>query len=194
MIYHFSKDVKKFPSNSGIQNKKISYEYKFGKLSFTVNLSENQFKKIKNTVDLFLQSPFRSAKNKKLKNLLFVEIDPIKYKNLFLNSENYDCGITLFNNRKPAVWNLDSLKIIKKSKSNVVNINSLFDSNFKDEIISVKSELKNHLNLMWSNNDYFTTFFSYNDFSFWKIFSKQFIEFKPFHLSSYFRRLHGPKN
>ena len=175
LVQYFSKNAKYFSSKSNIQNKKISYEYKFGKFNFTVNLSENQFKKIKNTVDLFLQSPFEGSKNKKSKNLLFIEIDPIKYKNLFINSENYDCRITLFNNRKPAVWNYDSWKIIKKSRSKIVNINSLFDSESKNKIFSGTSELKNQLNLMWSNDDYFSTFFSFNGLSFWEIFSKQFI-------------------
>ena len=172
---YFSKYTKQFSSKPKIENKKITHEYKFGKLNLTVNLSQNQFKKIKNTVDSLLQSPFGSSKNKKSKNLLFIEIDPIKYKNLFLNSENYNCGITLFNNRKPSVWNYNSWKIIKKSKSNIVNINSLFDSNSKNKILLLKSELKNQLNLMWSNNEYFSTFFSYDDLSFWKIFSKEFI-------------------
>ncbi|MDC0202147.1 CDP-glycerol glycerophosphotransferase family protein [Candidatus Nitrosopelagicus sp.] len=170
-----SKDVKQFPTNPKIQSKKISHEYRFGKLNFSLNLSENQYKKIKNATNFFIRNPTKYSENKNAKTFLFVEIDPIKYKNLFLDSENSDYGITLFNNRRPAVWNVDSWKIIKNSQTNVVNSSSILNSNLKNKVLLAKSELKKQLNLMWSKSDFFSVFFSYEGHSFWKIFSRQFI-------------------
>lgn len=91
-------------------------------LSF--HISRNRFLKIKKFTDtiierLFsLQPQFHSNKN----SILLLDFNPIQYHELIKELSALNKNILLLNQRRPAVWNLKSLEIIRNSKCKVLHL------------------------------------------------------------------------
>ena len=64
----------------------------------------------------------------KRKNILLLDFNPERYEYLLLELSKLNHNIILLNQRKPAVWNKNSLKIIRKTNTSVINLNNF--SNF----------------------------------------------------------------
>lgn len=106
--------------------------------------------------------------------ILLVEFDPTSYQKLLFELGKLEFDVVLFNNRKSALWNLESIKTVKNSNSKLLNIEKFLDSKLKNEIISTTEQIQNILNQIWESNS-ISKFFTKNDLSFWDCIKDQFV-------------------
>lgn len=142
----------------------IKYSFKIGKYSFTIKMSKKNYKKIKelslNILKLFVGLKSQSTDE----SILLVEFDTVKNSKFFI-SEHSNSIIT-FCRRRPVIWNLQSLSIIKNSSCIIPKIDT-DDKITKNMIENEKSETKLKLFSMLENENFFKSFFTLNEISFW---------------------------
>ena len=164
----FSNNVKiKKQQASNSHDKAFKHTYHLGKLSFQISLTKEKYLKLKNLTESIFSYLFRLDKPKNNNDsILCVEFDPIKYKTLFLSGNNAPHNFILYNRRRPLIWNLESLNVIRKSKCQAIVPNKLLDSTLQTKITEDVKLIGTKLDELW-NNDFFETFFSINKVSFW---------------------------
>ena len=131
-------------------------------------VSEKTFRKINENLNwIFYKILNRKKNNKKPNDVVFIEFDIRKNFNLIKNiSKNYN--ITLFNFRRPYIWNKNSFMKIFKSDFTIVNTSQKTLSKNEKDMIS------EFINLFKTNN-FFENFFKYEDINLWKIIKNDFI-------------------
>lgn len=161
--YGFYFDNVEIPINLGI--KKINFKAS-RRLALTIK------KILENLTNLFFNLKFKDKTSTKYR-ILLLEFNPVQYKQLVneFSSENFE--IIFLNERRPAVWNLESLKIVKNSKSKILNLSGL-ENSLKDEIHKQKYEFFTKFDNIIMNDDYFKEYFSIFDFSFWSSIKDEF--------------------
>ncbi len=157
-------------------NDNVKYSYRLGNRSISLNLSKTGYIKLKNISESFFQSIFHFDKptNSK-KNILMVEFDPVKYKKFLFSANNSAQNIILYNRRRPAIWNFESFKVVKKSKCRIITLKTLTDNDSQNKIIKLQHKIEGKLDLLWTNN-IFKSFFSIDDYSFWVSLKSVFVE------------------
>jgi hypothetical protein len=152
------------PINLGIKkiNLKISRNFAL-KLK---NVSEN----VTNLFFNLKYKPNNSVKNK----ILLLEFNPIPYHELISEISSFDDDIILLNERRPAIWNLQSLNIVRNSKSKILLLSTHEKKLFR-EIKDQKNIISKKLEMLFSENDLFSQFFSFKNFSFWNAIKDDFI-------------------
>jgi len=147
---------------------KINIKYNLGPIPLSVTISKNNFQKIKGFVEkitkqfLKLNQNFNSQK----KSILLLDFNPIQYDLLLKELSNSTKNILLLNQRRPAVWNLDSYNIIRKLGSNIISLND-FNKKIENKIKQEKQQKKNELEAMWDNNLIFNKVFTIENYSIW---------------------------
>ncbi|MGQ0790630.1 MAG: UDP-N-acetylglucosamine 2-epimerase [Nitrosopumilaceae archaeon] len=174
IIRSFTTSVIKLKINnvdSENHNNTIKLPIKLGKFSHSIKLKYNYFQKLKNTYEkLFLYLLFtKNPHLKKGNTVLFIDFTTRKYRHIISILHKSSINLVKFDRIIPAVWNLESYSIIKKSNCLVENYTSLIDKSLKNSIESGISLFKYKTNLLWQQNKFFESFFSLNDKSFWNI-------------------------
>ena len=152
-------------------NDSIKIPINIGKLSFSINLKYNYLKKFNNFFEKLSQI-ILFQKYKPLKNentVLFIDFTTKKYKHIFSVLDEFSINLVKFDRIIPAIWNLESYSIIKKSNCLVENYSSLIDGSLKKSIKSGIVFLETNLNSLLKQQLFFESFFSLNNKSFWKI-------------------------
>ncbi len=134
--------------------------------SYTINLSRNNYLKLKNNSEKILSILINTKKEKNKKSFLFVEFDPIKYQKL-LNNCKPKYNFYLFNRRRPTIYNLKSFNIINKSKVKIVTSNDVTNKNFEKNLESIRMEWNKKLDKLFTDVKFFNDFFSVRGISFW---------------------------
>ena len=142
--------------------------------SYTINLSKNNYLKLKNNSEKILNILINSKKDKNKKSFLFVEFDPIKYEKLLNNSKS-KYNFYLFNRRRPIIYNLKSFNIVKKSKIKIITSNYISNKNFEKNIEIIRIKWSKKLDELFTNVKFFNNFFSIHDASFWNALKLFFI-------------------
>ena len=82
--------------------------------------------KIKQLIDL---------NSDKKKTIVFLEFNPQLFSKLFQAMHNYGGNVILVNQRRSAVWNKNSIDIIRKSKCKVLKLDNIL--NKKENILRI---------------------------------------------------------
>jgi len=137
IMENFSKKIIKF-KNSNTENfqliplDSIKIKMKIGTKNHSMEfgISNNLFKKLKNVSEK--SSKFLLSKNNSIgeasKNILIIEFDPIKYQSFFEQMSKSDLNFLMYNQRRPAIWNIQSYNLIKKSGCLIGIILSMMNS------------------------------------------------------------------
>jgi len=135
----------------------------------------NQFKKIFEFIIGNLFDLWQNFANKK-PSILFLEFNPAQYPKLLDNLKNFHGNIIFFNRRRPAGWNIQSIKLLRKY--NVKLISSELSLSRKDKINIDKSVtyFANKLEKFWSNEKIFSKIFTIEEINFWPIISNVLYE------------------
>ena len=181
--------VKTFTNSNVItQNKKIipqkflydsiKIHIKIGHRFFSLRIPRSYYLKAKKTSELLVYLLFRPKNrlHQNKKSILLVEFDTIKFRKIFSLSSKFPLDIILFDRRRPAIWNLMSFSIIKKSNCAIATYYDVNNSNMQNSIKEGISIIKEKTNSLWSKHDFFQSFFSISGFSFWESFKPIFIE------------------
>ncbi len=157
-----------------IKNKKKSDIYnsvdipiKFGSKQFTVSVSSNNFSKLKNFINK-ISNVLISSKNSNsnFSSILIVNFSTLKSKKFLKKSSEYKLNIVKFDRTMPAIWNKETLNIIKNSNSIIENENSLLNKNSKIQIKQNEDLFLNKIESILNSED-LENHFSINGVSFW---------------------------
>ena len=118
---------------------KVRVDVNMGKNSINFSLSSSKYKKIKHFSEKFTQSLFEPKINSDSPNVLLVELSTEIYQRFLDESRNHDINLIQFGIRRPAIWNMETFKIIKNSKCGIVTPDSLIDSELKIKIQEQKN-------------------------------------------------------
>ena len=147
--------------------------------SLEFGISNNLFKKLKGISEK--SSKFLLSKNNSIretsKNILIIEFNPIKYQSFFERMPDSNLNFLMYNRRRPAIWNLQSYDLIKKSGCLIQTKNSLSDSNLSKIISNGKSQFEAKISDLFSKESFFESFFSIEGISFWPTFKEYFQEY-----------------
>ncbi len=138
--------------------------------SITFNISRKSYfklKKISEKIIFFFLNQKKITKQKK--SILLIEFDPLRYEKLFKSSINHPINFILYNRRRPAIWNRKSYHIIKNSNCIVATYQGITNKRINEHIKKTKSSFTNQLHQIWEQEDFFQTFFSIDNISFWNI-------------------------
>jgi hypothetical protein len=145
---------------------------------FSIKISRKYFLILKNNMENLVSFIFKFKPNmKQIKNngsILLLDFNPILYEDLLKSLSKSSKEIILLNQRRPAVWNLKSLEILRSSKCKILQLDKV-ESGLK--INEEQNNFKNKLNLLWSSKqEIFENIFSINDISFWDTIRDNFTE------------------
>ena len=178
MISILTSNVIKLESfKTDTSNDIIKYSYRLGSKSISINLTKTGYIRLKNISEYFLQFIFRFDKPKNSqKNILMVEFDPTKYKKFLFSANDLSQNIILYNRRRPTIWNFESFKAVKKSKCRIITLKTLANNDLQNKINELKNKIKENLDRIWANDEFFSSFFSIDGNSFWISLKPIFIE------------------
>ena len=186
IMENFSKKIIEF-KNSNTENfqpiplDSIKIKMKIGTKNHSMEfgISNNLFKKLKSVSEK--SSKFLLSKNNSIressKNILIIEFDPIKYQSFFEQMPKSNLNFLMYNQRRPAIWNIQSYNLIKKSGCLIQTKNSLSNANLIKTISNGKFQFEAKMTDLFSNESFFKSFFSIQGISFWPTFKEYFQEY-----------------
>ena len=146
---------------------KVRVDVNVGKNRINFSLSSSKYKKIKHFSEKFTQSLFEPKIGSSSPNVLLVELSTEIYQKLLDESRNHDINLIQFGIRRPAIWNMETFKIIKNSKCGIVTPGSLIDSELKIKIQEQKNLITKQISDLYQQDEILSKYFSYEGYSFW---------------------------
>lgn len=147
----------------------INIKFNLWKLPINFQISRSKYFFIKNLIEKIFFKIFNLGINiNKIqpKAILLSEFNPVQYDLFFDEVSKLDKQILLLNQRRSAIWNFKSFKIIKKSKCKILNLKSL-EKTFKNELENKLFLFSLELIKMWSLDKTFQEIFTINSISLW---------------------------
>ncbi len=174
IISSFTATVIKLRSNNlNLQNynNAIKIPIKIGKFSYSIKLKYSYLQKLTKIFEKLFQFLLftKDPKLKRGNTVLFIDFTTKKYSPLFSILGKFSINLVKFDRILPAVWNFESYSIIKKSNCLVENYSTLIDNHMQNSIEHGRNLIKNNINLLWQQNEFFKSFFSFKGTSFWAI-------------------------
>jgi len=167
----FSSNVQKIDTDEEVNydfvHDKVRIDLNLGKNKINFSLSSSKYKKIKHFSEKFTQYLFEPKATPNSRNVLLVELSTEIYQNLLEGSRNHNVNLIQFGIRRPAIWNMNTFKIIKNSKCGVITPDSLIDSKLKIKIQEQKNLITNQISDLYKQDEILSKYFSYDGYSFW---------------------------
>jgi len=144
-------------------------------LSTSFYISKKKYVFLRNLVER-ISSYYINRKNKKFRNTnkqnLLVECDTIRITDL-LKADKNSC-FTIYNRRRPSIWNFKSFITLKNSKVHILNGEELIKNNpdIKNDCQSVINEFTQII----KENEFFEKFFVIDKVNFWKAIKDDFVK------------------
>ena len=147
---------------------KINIKYNIGSIPFSITISKNNYKKIKNFVEKITKQFLKLSQNfdTHKKSILLLDFNPVQYDFLLKELSNTNKNILLLNQRRPAAWNFQSFNIVRRSHSNVIYLND-FSKKIENEINKEKILKKDEFDIVWNFDSIFKETFTIENFSIW---------------------------
>lgn len=144
-------------------------------LSTSFYISKKKYVFFRNLVER-ISSHYINWKNKKFRNTnkqnLLVECDTIRIKDL-LKADKRSC-FTIYNRRRPAIWNFKSFITLKNSTAQILTGEELIKNNpdVKNDCLFAINEFTQ----MIKGNEFFEKFFVIDKVNFWKAIKDDFVK------------------
>lgn len=157
---------------------RIAISINIGGKLFTIWISRNLAIKIKNIMESLTNMIFNikfnlhSASNKK--SIMLIDFNPMLYGDLLKELLRLDKNVILLNERRPAVWNLQSLKNVRQCKCKVLRLKDFLNPKLQSIIINKQNELQTRIKEMSLNNK-LEEYFSIAGHSFWSSVKENFV-------------------
>ena len=164
-----------------LEGKHIDSEVVFGNIkynitnSISINLSNENFLKLKKISEK-LASILIKKKISKEYNIALIEFDQIKYQTIFQESNESNVGIFLYNRRRPIIYNQKSFKIIKKSHAVPYINHEKFSKKLESNLEIIKKRIHEKSEEFFNNDEFFHSFFKFQNVSFWNSLKPLIIE------------------
>lgn len=143
-----------------------------------IRISRQNFLKLKKFLSKIIniiykiKPDFNQLKTKK--TILLSDYNPFAYEELIKELSNSKHNVLLLNQRRPAVWNFSSLRILKNSKCKVIELDDFLNKTLKIKIKEEEVKLKKQLENLWKNDKEFNEIFSIEGYSFWGAIKEDF--------------------
>jgi hypothetical protein len=170
------------------KNQKINSELEFSNIEIPINMgfkknftiSRKNYSTIKKIVEGFLtqllSTKFDINKTNNNKTILLLDFNPVFYSSLLEEINKLFPNVLLLNQRRPAIWNKKSFKIIKKTNSKIIRLEDFETSKIKLLINNYQKEKIEELNKLFNNNQLFQDYFKIENNYFWEIIQDNFKE------------------
>ena len=153
----------------------ISNRFEIGGKNFTINLSKKRYNSLKKLSEKIMIRKIQKMNSSK-KTILFTEFDPLRYSKIFSPELRDISNILLYNRRRPTIWNLQSLSILKKSGCGIISEDNLMDKTLSSSIKKNSELSENFIQSLLDHEDFLESFFSINEISFWSSIRSSFIQ------------------
>ena len=153
----------------------ISNRFEIGGKNFTINLSKKRYNSLKKLSEKIMIKKIQKM-NPSKKTILFTEFDPLRYSKIFSPELRDTSNILLYNRRRPTIWNLQSLSILKKSGCGIISEDNLMDKTLSSSIKKNSELSENFIQSLLDHEDFLESFFSINEISFWSSIRSSFIQ------------------
>ena len=146
--------------------------------TISIKLSRKNFLFIKKIMTKVIRIMFNFIYKKSnfKKAIMLLDFNPILYKELFMNLNDKSFDTLLLNQRRPAIWNIESLKIVKRSNCKVIELDDFTNNEISNRIQIETSMFLKKLEELWSNENSLQKYFMINDHSFWDGIKNNFIK------------------
>ena len=145
-----------------------------------IKISRKNFLRVRKIFNKFINILFKIKPNKEelqsKKSILLLDYNISIYDELIKELSKSEQNVLLLNQRRPAVWNLSSLKNLKNSKCKVVELSDFIDDSLKLQIQQKQKKLEGELNKLWNNDEVFNEIISFKNYSFWNAIKENFIQ------------------
>jgi len=167
----FSSNIQKIDTdvevNYDFVHDKVRIDLNLGKNHINISLSSSKYKKIKQFSEKFTQSLFEPKTTSNSSNVLLVELSTERYQKLLEESRNHNINLIQFGIRRPAIWNMNTFKIIKNTKCGIITPGSLINSKLKIKIQEQKNLITKQISELYQHDEILSQYFSYEGYSFW---------------------------
>lgn len=156
----------------------IPIEYNIGKINFSFNLSRKKYLKIKRLIEssvYFLFNLKFNFNDSKKKNIIFLEFNVDTFSKLFNELKNFNGNVILVNLRRPAIWNIKSLNVLRKSNCKVIQLENFLNKKEKKEVSLLSKDYSGSINKLWENSEFFSTLFQFEGVNFWNVIKEYLI-------------------
>ena len=143
-------------------HEEIKIGLKIGENEKNIFIDEKKYLKFKNFIDQVVNNFFKPKKIQKDKqNILFVEYNTDRFKDLFLESRKYDFQVFFYGRKRPPFWNFSTLKTIINSKCKIITENYVNDETVKTNYFEANSDMKNKIGKIWEKESILKKFFTF---------------------------------
>jgi len=176
---------------------KISIKYNIGRYPISFNISRQTYFKIKNFVEQFVCTMFGlwyNFKKADKETILLLEFYPPLYQNLLNELKKYGNNVIIINRRRSAVSDYDSIKILRKTNSKLLNFKKILKNSKISEIEAISDTYYAKLEKLLKNNENFENQFSIEGKTFWPIIKKRLMQIYKQRLRDYIYLIISAKN
>jgi len=176
-------DLMLFKKNNTLTNlffDKIEIPLNLGFTTRNIKFSRKNYFKLKKVVDESFNLISKAKFNKKVlqnkESILLVDFNTKLYEDFLKSFPNSDKNIIILNQRKPSIWNFETLQIIKNSNCKILSIKDFENKITRDKNQLEQRKLDKKLKQILNNENLMNNIFSHNQESFWNIIKNEFSE------------------
>jgi hypothetical protein len=177
-----SKDVKinKYKSKkiSSLFFDSIEIPIRFRDKIILIKMSRKNFHKFKKIISKIINWVYRLKPNfnqlNLKKSILLLDYNPSLYEEIIKELSKSKHNVLLLNQRRPAIWNLSSLHILKNSNCKIIELNDFLNIKLQKKIKKEQKELNGKLKGLWKNDDLFNEIFIIDGHYIWKAIKENF--------------------
>jgi hypothetical protein len=150
----------------------ITIKYNLGSIPISINLSKNNYLKIKKFVEStlgFFYGFWIDGNSPKQKSIIFLEFNTEYFSTLLKSLKTYDGNIILVNRRRSAVWSMTATNIVRKSGCKVLNFENILNKDEKHKIHLLVDEYTKKIEKLWENSKFLNDVFQIENCSFWNV-------------------------
>ena len=156
-----------------IQWEKMLIRFNILNYPISIPIPRKRYNQIKKIFEFIVGNSFRLWQNftNKKPSILFLEFNPDQYSNLLDNLKNFNGNIIFFNRRRPAAWNLSSIKLLRKYHIKLISSELSLSKKDRMKIDPSVEYFTKKLQNFWLNESVFSKIFNIEGINFWPIIS-----------------------
>ena len=156
----------------------IKIGLKIGKKEKIIFLNQKKYRVFKNILDKLVTNFFKPklVKNEEKKNILFVEYNTDRFKELFLKSREYKSQVFFYGRKRPPFWNFSTLKTMINSKCKIITESFINDQIFEANFLKANQIMEKQISELWKKHSIFEKFFTFEEENIFRLIKPTLVE------------------